>query len=182
METTEQSPTETYRIVRQMHAVLYKVYSMAAREFISVGDCQGDYGPETNDGAEYRCLALEVTRKGVMSSRDWKTGSYYPPNVFIFGQNVDDKPSDLPHARLLQFAKQYGYAEEHFRRVLNPCGCDRQGVPLFQPGLMFTPIERAPRRLEEVAARLKQLYPTADVWTYEQAVEITGQLLPHEVV
>lgn len=149
-----------------MHAFLQKWYDLRMKDFVTVGDVDGRFGREdSKTRAEVRCLG-ENRRGKVSYSTDYKCGSFYPENVFIWGVDENDDP--LPHEAVEEFCKQLRYSST--RRVLLPNRWNR-GKMTWDNAVMYSPIEMKPDWywLPKI---LKLRFPGAEVFGGNNEIEI----------
>lgn len=150
-------------LINAMHAPLDRAYSMRTGTFVQVGTRMGDYSREDDEGNEYRVYADNCGDTRPMLSRDYKAGSFYPPNTFFEGE-IDlpgDETRHLTHDELSRLAPCVGIFPGSIRRVVLPAGGDR-----FYAGIMTTPIEHSVFRGSygsEVADRARRRLPDAHV-------------------
>ncbi len=155
-------------ICKAMHAPLYKRYDLKVGDFVTVGNVEGTYGREDGEtGAEYKCLSCWKSKRGkVPYSSDFKVGSFYPENIFIWGK--DENNSNLTHEQIEGFCKQLRYNST--RRVILPNGFNK-GQTTWNFALMYSPVERKPN-WSSLPAILTQQFSNVQISVYDNRIDI----------
>lgn len=145
------------------HAALERRYSVKQHDHVKVGEVEGDYGPETADGAEYRVQGSLDDRGRHLYSTDYKPGASYDRGTYLFAYDAEDE--SLDHEGLLAIGTKLGYGPECWRRCVMPRGFSG-GRETWENALLLTPVERGSMLwtggTESVSARLKKVFPGSE--------------------
>ncbi len=142
-----------FTLSRNDWAYLHAIQHWGEHSMTPVG-MQGVYGRVDDDDNEY-CYISEGQEGFPRHIRDVECGSFYSPNVFVFGISREGVvPKSLPFEYAEAFVQKFwGYQTQRCKLL----GGFTWKTPRWDNALRYTPVERQPP-WNQVAERLKSSF------------------------